>query len=208
MPQRLQMMRSSRSSSTRSWTRSSEILQLMTSFWSLETSMRGWGVMRPTGRAFWAFMEWEKKIQMASFCYPNVHSTSWQSLARCSGKRTNTRLGVVHLLCTHRGGGGGVKTPYAFPISVMLKKCVQGGGGGQIWPKNAYIINGRPLPGTPEIKALASAGSGSCAVLRYSGCTFHSRYETRRRLNRSLFHPLETLRIHQSTKTDQRSEHS
>ena len=26
--------------------------------------------------------------------------------------------------------GGGVKTPYAFPISVMLKKCVQGGGGG------------------------------------------------------------------------------
>ena len=28
-------------------------------------------------------------------------------------------------------GGGGVKTPYAFPISVMLKKCVQGGGGGE-----------------------------------------------------------------------------
>ena len=29
---------------------------------------------------------------MASFCYLNVYSTSWQSLARCSGKRTNTRL--------------------------------------------------------------------------------------------------------------------
>ena len=92
MPQRLQMMSSSRSSSTSSWTRSSETLQLMTSFWSLEISMRAWEVMRPTGKAFWAFMEWEKKIQMVSFCYPNVHSTSWQSLARCSGKRTNTRL--------------------------------------------------------------------------------------------------------------------
>ena len=44
--------------------------------------------------------------------------------------------------------GGGVKTPYAFPISVMIKKCVQGGEGGQIWPKNAYIINGRPLIAT------------------------------------------------------------
>ena len=35
----------------------------------------------------------------------------------------------------------GVKTSNAFPISVMLKKCKQGGG--QIWPKNAHIINGR-----------------------------------------------------------------
>ena len=26
------------------------------------------------------------------------------------------------------GGGGGVKTPYAFRFSVMLKMCVQGGG--------------------------------------------------------------------------------
>ena len=33
---------------------------------------------------------------------------------------------------------------YAFQISVMLKKCVQGEGG-QIWPKKAYILNGRSL---------------------------------------------------------------
>ena len=45
--------------------------------------------------------------------------------------------GVVHLLCTHRGGGGGpgrvggvikTKTPYAFLISVILEMCVHGGG--------------------------------------------------------------------------------
>ena len=31
-----------------------------------------------------------------------------------------------------RAAGGGVKTPYAFRISVMLKMCVQGGGGSDL----------------------------------------------------------------------------
>ena len=30
------------------------------------------------------------------------------------------------------GRGGGIKTPYAFRISVMLKMCVQGGGGSDL----------------------------------------------------------------------------
>ena len=41
-------------------------------------------------------------------------------------------LGRYHLLCTHRGAVGShtlfphtLKTPYAFPISILLKKCVQ-----------------------------------------------------------------------------------
>ena len=38
------------------------------------------------------------------------------------------RLEVVNLLCTNRGRG--VKTPYAVPICVMLKKVRTGESGG------------------------------------------------------------------------------
>ena len=43
---------------------------------------------------------------------------------------------MVHITTSHRGGGEGGQDPYAFLISVMFKKCVQGG---------AHITNGQPL---------------------------------------------------------------
>lgn len=50
---------------------------------------------------------------------------------------------VVNLLCTHWGGEG-VKTPHAFPISLMFKSCVQGEGGGDLAKKCVHNFR-RPL---------------------------------------------------------------
>ena len=55
--------------------------------------------------------------------------------------------GVVHLFCTAYApeGGGLGQDPIRFSYLRNVKKVRTGGRGGQILPKNAYIINERPL---------------------------------------------------------------
>ena len=51
--------------------------------------------------------------------------------------------GVFHLVHTHLGGGGGVKSPIHFHC-VLHEEKRKGGGGVQIASKITYVLNERP----------------------------------------------------------------
>jgi len=86
----------------------------------------------------------EHPVTLAARQNVRVKSSSVQE------KQQAQQYAVVH----SPGWRRGFRTPYTFHISMMLKKCLQGGGGVKFCLQiQCIIINGRPL-NPPPLKAV------------------------------------------------------